>query len=312
VLTTTGERNMEKLGGLIHRMPLSSFAFLVGCVAISALPPFNGFVSEWLVFQAILQSPSLPQWLLKIMVPAIGALLALAAALAAACFVKAFGVTFLGRPRSSAAEAAHEVDRYSIAAMFTLAMLCLVAGILPGLVIDTLSPVTLALLGHRMPVQMHVPWLSIVPIGEGRSSYNGLLVLLFIAASASAAVYFIHRFASHAKRRGPAWGCGFGDPTPAAQYSGVSFAQPIRRVFGSLIFHARDHVEMPPPGDVRPARLKIEVHDLIWEGVYEPIKDAIWFIADRLNRLQFLTIRNYLSLVFATLIILLLVLAIWS
>ncbi|MGO9361176.1 MAG: proton-conducting transporter membrane subunit, partial [Xanthobacteraceae bacterium] len=86
VLTSTGERNMEKLGGLIHRMPLSSFAFLVGCVAISALPPFNGFVSEWLVFQAILQSPSLPQWLLKIMVPAIGALLALAAALAAACF----------------------------------------------------------------------------------------------------------------------------------------------------------------------------------------------------------------------------------
>ena len=100
VLTATGERNMEKLGGLIHRMPQTAFAFLIGCVAISALPPLNGFVSEWLTFQAILVSPQLPQWGLKLIVPAVGALLALSAALAAACFVKAFGVTFLGRARS--------------------------------------------------------------------------------------------------------------------------------------------------------------------------------------------------------------------
>src|SRR4029079_729617 len=117
VLASTGERDMDKLGGLIHRLPFTSFVFLVGCVAISALPPVNGFVSEWLIFQAVLQSPELPQWALKIMVPAVGALLALAAALAAACFVKAFGVTFLGRPRSSAAENAKEVDRYSLSAM---------------------------------------------------------------------------------------------------------------------------------------------------------------------------------------------------
>ncbi len=100
VLNSTGERDMEKLGGLIHRMPLASFAFLVGCVAISALPPLNGFVSEWLTFQAILLSPELPEWGLKILIPTVGALLALSAALAGACFVKAFGVTFLGRPRS--------------------------------------------------------------------------------------------------------------------------------------------------------------------------------------------------------------------
>src|ERR687892_1842529 len=103
VLSATRERDMEHLGGLIHNMPLTSLAFLVGCVAISALPPLNGFVSEWLTFQAILQSPELPQWGLKIMVPAVGGLLALSAALAAACFVKAFGVTFLGRPRTPTA-----------------------------------------------------------------------------------------------------------------------------------------------------------------------------------------------------------------
>jgi len=312
VLTSTGERDMEKLGGLIHRMPFTSFAFLVGCVAISALPPFNGFVSEWLIFQAVLQSPELPQWALKIMVPAVGATLALAAALAGACFVKAFGVTFLGRARSPAAEAAHEVDRYSLSAMFILATLCLLAGILPGLVIDALAPITVEILGGAMPIQANEPWLSIVPIAESRSSYNGLLVMVFITISASSAVYFIHRFASHALRRGPAWGCGFSDPTPAAQYSAGSFAQPIRRVFGTLVFRARDHVEMPQPGDVGPARLKIELHDPIWETIYAPIAGAVGFSAEWLNRLQFLTIRQYLSLVFATLVTLLLVLAIWS
>jgi hypothetical protein len=196
--------------------------------------------------------------------------------------------------------------------MFILAALCLLAGILPGPVIDALSPITSAILDSRMPIQANEPWLSIVPIAESRSSYNGLLVMVFITLSASLAVFFIHRFASHALRRGPAWGCGFSDSTPAAQYSAESFAQPIRRVFGTMVFHARDHVEMPAPGDPRPARLRIELHDLIWEGMYAPIAGAIGFAADRLNHLQFLTIRRYLSLVFATLVTLLLVLAIWS
>jgi hydrogenase-4 component B len=312
VLTSTGERDMDKLGGLIHRMPYTSFAVLVGCVAISALPPFNGFVSEWLMFQAVLQSPELPQWALKIMVPAVGAMLALAAALAAACFVKAYGVAFLGRARGAAAESAKEVDRYSLSAMFILAALCLLAGILPGLVIDGLSPITIAILGGRMPIQANEAWLSIAPIAESRSSYNGMLVMVFITLSASSAVYVIHRFASHALRRAPAWGCGFSDPVPAAQYSGVSFAQPIRRVFGTLVFNARDRVEMPAPGDIRPARLRIELHDRIWEEMYEPLAGAVSVSSERLNRLQFLTIRRYLSLVFATLVTLLLVLAIWS
>src|SRR5215510_15708045 len=105
---------MEHLGGLIHRMPLTAFAVLAGCVAISALPPLGGFVSEWLTFQAILLSPSLPSWSLKLMVPAAGAMLALSAALAAACFVRAFGVTFLGRARTPQAHQAVETDQASL------------------------------------------------------------------------------------------------------------------------------------------------------------------------------------------------------
>jgi hydrogenase-4 component B len=312
VLTATGERDMDKLGGLIHRMPVTSVVFLVGCVAISALPPFNGFVSEWLAFQAILQSPTVPQWGLKILVPAVGGLLALSAALAAACFVKAFGVTFLGRPRTTVAEQALEVDRFSLTAMSLLAALCLLAGILPGIVIDGLAPVTLSLIGERMPVQTDIPWLSIVPIAESRSSYNGLLVFLFTLFSASLTAYLIHRFASRGLRRAPAWDCGFPEISPATQYTAGSFAQPVRRVFGTLVFRARESVDMPAPGDIRPARFAVETHDLIWEGLYLPITGAVGFAAEKLNHLQFLTIRRYLSLVFLALVFLLLVLALWS
>ena len=312
VLTATGERDMEHLGGLARRMPYTSFVFLVGCAAISALPPLNGFVSEWLTFQAILQSPQLPQWALKIMVPAVGGLLALSAALAAACFVKAYGVTFLGRPRSDAARRAPETDLYSLGAMFVLAALCLLAGILPGFVIDGLAPTTLSLVGERMPVQASVQWLSIVPIAESRSSYNGLLVFAFIAASASIAAYVIHRVASNRIRRAPAWDCGFPDDSAATQYTASSFAQPIRRVFGSSVFLASEQVIMPPPGDNRPARLVVTLRDLVWELIYEPIARIVTWLAERMNVLQFLTIRQYLSVVFGALVFLLFVLASWQ
>ena len=311
VLTATGQRNMEHLGGLIHRMPLTAFTFLVGCVAISALPPLNGFVSEWLTFQAILQSPQLPSWCLKFLIPAVGALLALSAALAAACFVKAFGVTFLGRPRTEAARHAHEVDRFSLAAMFGLAALCLIAGILPGLFIDALAPVAKSIVGASMPSQRGMPFLSIVPIAESRSSYNGLLVFIFMMFSGGAAAVVIHRFASDRLRRGPAWDCGYPDPSIATQYTASSFAQPIRRVFGTLVFRASERVEMPPPGDMRPARLKVNLQDPIWDALYAPIGVAVNYSAGALNRLQFLSIRQYLSLVFVALVGLLLVLAIW-
>jgi hydrogenase-4 component B len=311
VLTATGERDMEHLGGLIHRMKATSLAFLIGCVAISALPPLNGFVSEWLTFQAILVSPDLPQWALKILIPATGALLALAATLAAACFVKAFGVTFLGRPRSDAARTASEVDTFSIAAMATLALFCLLAGIFPGAIIDSLATVTQALLGARMPAQLTMPWLSLVPIAASRSSYNGLLVLVFIALSGGLAAWAVHRLASRALRRAPAWDCGFPDPSPFTQYGAGSFVQPIRRVFGRMIFDATETVTMPPPGAVAPAHFEVALRDPIWDGIYAPVGAAVAFAADRLNRLQFLTIRRYLTLVFVLLVTLLLVLALW-
>jgi hydrogenase-4 component B len=311
VLGATGERDMEHLGGLIHPMPLTAFTFLVGCVAISALPPLNGFVSEWLTFQAILLSPELPAWGLKFLVPTVGALLALSAALAAACFVKAFGVTFLGRPRTEAAKRAHEADRFSLAAMFILAGLCLVAGTLPGFFIDALSPIATAMVGDSMPLQRDVPFLSIVPIAASRSSYNGLLVFMFMVISGLGAAFVIHRFASNKLRRGPAWDCGYPDPSPRTQYTASSFAQPIRRVFGTLVFRARETVEMPPPLDQRPSRLIVRLRDVIWDTLYAPIGRAVEAIAGWMNQMQYLSIRHYLGFVFVSLVSLLLFLAIW-
>jgi hydrogenase-4 component B len=310
VLDATGERDMERLGGLIHRMPQTAVAFLVGCVAISALPPLNGFVSEWLTFQAILASPQLPQWGLKFMVPAVGASLALAAALAAACFVKAFGVTFLGRPRSAAAENAREVDGFARAAMLIFAALCFAAGVLPGLVIDLLAPVVAPLAGGRMPVQAY-NWLSIVPIAQSRSSYNGAVILFFLVACGTLTAAFIHRFATRATRRSAIWDCGYPQALPATQYTSSSFAMPIRRVFGATVFRVVEKVDMPRPGETRAASFAVKVFDPAWALAYGPLARAVNRAADRLNVLQFLTIRRYLTLTFAALIVLLLVVAAW-
>ncbi|MGE5094380.1 MAG: hydrogenase 4 subunit B [Betaproteobacteria bacterium] len=311
VLSATGERDMEHLGGLIHRMPVTAFAFLTGSIAISALPPFNGFVSEWLTFQAVLLSPGLPQWLLKFIVPAVGALLALSAALAAGCFAKAFGVTFLGRPRTPAAERAQEVDRFSLAAMLVLAVLCLVAGVVPGLFMDALAPVTHALVSSELDPQGGLKWLTIVPVAQSRSSYDGLLLFLFIGSAAWLAAEIIHQWASQAVRRSAAWDCGFPDSSPATQYTADSFAQPIRRVFGTLAFHAREEVHMPPPGDISPARMRVHMRDLVWDFLYAPVEHIVAFVADRLNKVQFWTIRAYLTLVFGAVVVLLMVLAVW-
>jgi hydrogenase-4 component B len=311
VLVSTGERDMERLGGLIHRMPQTAAVFLIGCAAISALPPLNGFVSEWLTFQAILVSPQLPQWGLKLTVPAAGALLALSAALAAACFVKAFGVTFLGRPRSIAAASASETDRFSLAAMILLAAICFLAGVLPGFVIDALGPVTTMLTSDAMPRQLGQPWLSIVPIAESRSSYNGLIILTFLTFSGIVTAMVIHRFATRATRRSAIWDCGFPLDAPQTQYASASFAMPIRRVFGSVVFNVHERVDMPRPGEMRAGAFHLRVLDPAWRLAYGPLARGVSIVATRLNALQFLTIRRYLTLVFCTLIALLAVVALW-
>jgi hydrogenase-4 component B len=312
VIVATGEQDMERLGGLIHRMPVSSAAFLAASMAISALPPFNGFASEWLIFQSILVSPQLPQMGLKLLVPAVGVLLALAAAFAAACFVRAFSATYLGRARTTAAAEAREADRWSLAAMLVCATLCLLTGLFPGIVIDWFQPAVTALVVGHMPPQASIAWLSIVPVSASRSSYNGLLLFAFVAASACLAAAVVHHFASRTVRKAPFWDCGYPGLGVLAQYSATSLAQPIRRVFATVAFAAHEQVEMPPPGDLRPATLRRFLRDPVWDFIYAPVGVVGGATATLLNHIQFLTIRHYLSFVFIALVVLLMVLAPWG
>ena len=94
------------------------------------------------------------------------------------------------------------------------------------------------------------------------------------------------------------------------EYTAASFAQPIRRVFGTLVFRAQESVDMPAPGDMRPARIEVRVRDLVWDWLYLPISSGVAALADQLNFVQFLTIRRYLTLVFVTLVGLLVALAV--
>ena len=309
ILTATGERDMERLGGLIHRLPVTAAAMLVGAAAISALPPLNGFISEWLTFQAILAGVQLPQWLLKFAVPVVGAMLALSAAFAAVCFVKLYGIVFLGRPRSDAAALAVEVDTAMSGPIAALALLCVIVGVVPSLAIAAIVPTLNELFpGAPLPFgQSSLLWL--VPLARAQSSYSGLIVLVAVVILMIVIAWTVHRFASARLRRAPAWDCGFPDPRPATQYTGSSFAQPIRRVFGAAVFRAHDIVDMPPPGELRPARLTIVMRDLVWEGFYEPVAWLVGTVTAQINALQFLTIRRYLSLMFAALVALLSIVA---
>ncbi|MDR3438553.1 hydrogenase 4 subunit B [Telmatospirillum sp.] len=309
ILQATGERNLDKLGGLLNRMPITGFTFLIGACAISALPPLNGFVSEWLVFQSLFKGPTVAHWAMRFGVPVVGVAMALAAAFAATCFVRAFGIVFLGRPRSKQAEAAVEVPYSMQIAMAIPAVLCLCLGVFPVMVTSGIATVVEPLVHVVLPAAvLGWPWLSPVSLTAG--SYSATMVLLTGAGLMITTLLVVHHFGNRAIRRAPIWDCGHREEIVNSQYSADSFAQPLRRVFGSVVFRAREQVEMPPPGEMSPARFSLSMSDPIWNGLYLGIVRVIDAIADRVNLLQFQTVRRYLLMMFLTLVLLLLVVAV--
>jgi hydrogenase-4 component B len=312
VIHGAGSGDLDALGGLIHRLKVTALLFLVGAAAISALPPLNGFASEWLLFQTILASAPIPHAPLRFLIPGIGAMLAFAAALAAACFVRAYGMVFLGRARTPAAAAAHEVDRFSLAAMGVLAAFCVLGGVLPAQIATFIGPAASLVVGQGLTSQAIGPApFSLTPLSTSTSSYNGMIILIFLAFSGTLTASFIHRFATRATRRSDIWDCGYPDPSTATQYSAASFAMPIRRVFTSAVFPVVQEVDIPAPGDLRRGHFRLRVFDPAWRYGYGPLLRLVLRAAGRLNHLQFLTIRRYLTLTFSALILLLLVVAAW-
>jgi formate hydrogenlyase subunit 3/multisubunit Na+/H+ antiporter MnhD subunit len=160
VLHATHERTLGKLGGLIHRMPWVAWLALIGTLAIAGLPPLNGFVSEWLLLQAFLFTPSLPHHYLNMLIPVAAAAIALAAALAGYVMVKFYGVVFLGQPRETSLATAHDAGIWERAGLVWLAAGCIALGVAPIAVIGVIDAISGQLLGKTLSVSATSWWSS--------------------------------------------------------------------------------------------------------------------------------------------------------
>lgn len=314
VLHATHERNMEEMGGLIHKMPWTAALFLVGCISISALPPFNGFVSEWLTFQAFLLSPSLHSPLLNLLIPLGAALLALTGALAAACFVKAFGVTFLGQWRGHHNPPLHppfykggkgglEVDWHMRLGMILTAFTCLILGILPTMVIEWMDKLSDGLVGGKIATTAGAfGWLWLTPLAHERASYSGAIAFLCITAVIGL-VYILLHIRRTAIHRVPLWDCGFEKITSRMQYNATSFSMPIRRIFGFL-FDIKEQVRLSNVQG-HPHHYHLHIRDRFWGFLYKPVVDSSFWVSRKVGRLQHGRIQFYLVYSFITIILLL-------
>jgi hydrogenase-4 component B len=304
--------NLDHMGGLVRRMPWTALFFLVGCLSISAMPPFNGFVSEWLIFQAALQATVLEDGVLRAVIPVTAAMLALTGALAAACFVRAYGIAFLGQGRTRRMRHAREASPGMVAAQGLLAMLCLLFGILPTFAVAGLGRVAQGFTGYALESATGHGWLWLTPISPEVASYSAPLVFLGVggalAAWAFAYLAFRRKRRGAPLPRGEAWDCGFGATGARAQYTATAFSMPIRQVFEPLFSLQEQSVrEMDPALPTRPARLRYLLHtdDRAWAVVYRPVERAVQRAARLIGRIQTGQLRHYLVYSFVTLLLLL-------
>ncbi len=270
---SAGGRDMDRLGGLIKAMPWTAFFFLAGALSIAALPPFNGFVSEWLTLQTMLRSAELPSTGVKIVFALCGAGLALTAALAVTCFVKAFAMSFLGMARSEEARKAREVRGSMKVPMGMLAVLCFLLGVLPTYVIPVVDQAVAPLVGQRVVDELVPPFFTVgygdskfseafvsefhdlgAQTGRGLIPGRGLVVLhrgsernpVVFAMSTSYSLlmlvlllggaYLCIRGLTRGKRieRKPAWDGGVRRLLPEMIYTATGFSNPVRVVFDAI------------------------------------------------------------------------------
>jgi hydrogenase-4 component B len=297
VLHATGTRNMEEMGGLIKRMPRTALCFLVGACAISALPPLNGFASEWLVFQTLLGGSAIPQPEVALIMPIAVAMLALSSGLAAACFVKAFGITFLAIPRSREAERAHEAPRSMQIGMAALAVACVALGLAPFAVVPVLGA-SLAGLGGVAPAA--VAFTLALPLrlpGTSGQMSTPLLALGLLLLTALVLLALRLLGANRGLRVGDTWGCGRIGQTPRMEYTATAFAEPLRRVFAELYRPTRDlTIDFHPASKyfVQSIEYRSEIHPWIERLLYDRPLHALHRAATWVRRLQGGSLHLYL------------------
>lgn len=297
VLHATHERSLGRLGGLIHRMPWVAWLALVGTLAIAGLPPLNGFVSEWLLLQAFLFTPNLPQGFINMLLPLGAALLALVAALAAYVMVKFYGIIFLGQPRETNLNKAQDCGRLERIGLLWLAIGCVLLGIFPVHVLALVDAVNQNLLGSSLGRQLQHWWL-LAPMSPARASYSPVVFLLSILGLVAFAVLAVRLFYHGRVRKTAPWACGFPATTPRMQDTAEGFGQPIRQIFEPFFGM---HRELPSPFDASP-RYSVRIEDRLWQWLYVPVGSAVQLSARFVSRIQQGRIAVYLLYSFVTLV----------
>ena len=304
VLHATHERNLGKLGGLIHRMPWVAWLALIGVLASAGLPPLNGFVSEWLLLQSFLFTSGLPQGYLNMLLPVVAGAVALIAALAGFAMVKFFGIVFLGQPREETLAHAQDAGRLERIGLLWLGVGCILLGLLPNVVITLLDPVTRLLVDSGLSgAANNQSWWLLAPINEDRASYSPAIFLGSIVAFVPLVFWFVRRCYHGRMTRVDAWDCGFPLQTARMQDSAEGFGQPIRRIFSPFFKRTREH---PSPFDAQP-RYFSRVEDPFWYWLYLPIAKIVEHGTRLIAFLQQGRIAIYLLYSFITLLTLLVV-----
>jgi hydrogenase-4 component B len=282
VVSSAGTRNIEEMGGLLKRMPHTGLLFFVGAASISALPPLNGFVSELMIFQALMQSYMLDDPLVQLLLTFCLAAFALTSALAAACFVKAFGITFLAVPRSEGARKAREVGPLMLAGPGLMAVGCVFLGVFPA--------VLMSWAGFGVPLP------DMFAVGAVLAAMYATVFLAVWATS------------SRKTRVSETWGCGIVSQDSRMEYTASGFSEPIMRIF-QPIYRTREDGErrfFDRYGSVfMEGRAEIHLVKFFEQYIYMPVASAVWAVSERVARLQNGHLDSYLSYAFVTILALL-------
>ena len=296
VFHSTHNLDIDHLGGLIKKMPYTGLFFLIGAVAISGLPPLNGFVSEFVIYIASFRGAMSMN--ANSSLALIGAIagLALIGGLAAACFTKAFGIAFLGEPRSEDAEHAHESSPWMTVPMMILAAACIAIGLLGAAIIIFISPVIGVVLGNPYSGEIKIASNYLLYVTVGSIGF-----IVFLLAIAGLRNFLLSR---NAVGKSGTWDCGYAAPTARMQYTASSFAQPIIELFQ---FFIRTKTKIIIPDSYFPSASNFETHtpDIGREMIYKPIFRAIDSFFGRIQIMQEGRIHIYVLYVVATLLILL-------
>lgn len=306
----TGTRDLDRLGGLARRMPVTAATFAVGALAIAALPPLNGFVSEWLLLQSLVHSLPSSAAVVAVAMPVAVAVVALTGGLAAATFVKAFGTAFLAMPRTVEADQAHESSRSMQVGMIALSAVCVGLALAPTVLAAPLQRASQVVGGLADGRAIHTNgiYLQLSGIQAGLSP---LLLATGLGVMMVAVLAVVRRGrARRTVRDIPAWGCGREVQTARMEYTATSFAEPLQRVFDDVL-HPEIDVDVDHHTEsrhyVQAIRYRLNTRDAFEHRLYLPLLAAARRWGDRARRIQNGSIHRYLAYSLVTLVVVLVV-----